>query len=46
LLEAAAVAGGDGGWQGLVIQMLDKGGPSGPSPSGNPGGGQAPSRPK
>jgi hypothetical protein len=45
LLEAAAVAGGDGGWLGLINQVLDKGNPSGPPPNGNPGGGQGPRRP-
>ena len=42
LSEAAAVAGGDGGWLGLIMQVLDKGGPSGPSGGGNPGGRQGP----
>jgi hypothetical protein len=40
LLEAAttAVAGsGDGGWLELLMQVLPKGGPSGPN-GGNPGG--------
>ncbi|RCV46423.1 hypothetical protein SETIT_9G530500v2 [Setaria italica] len=45
LLEAAAVAGGDGGWLGLIMQVLDKGNPSRPPSTGNPGGGQAPRRP-
>jgi hypothetical protein len=39
LLEATttAVAGSDGGWLGLLLQVLPKGGPSGPS-GGNRGG--------
>jgi hypothetical protein len=46
LLEAAAAAaGGDDGWLGLVMQVLDRGNPSGPPPNGNPGGRQGPRRP-
>ncbi|PAN51445.1 hypothetical protein GQ55_9G604700 [Panicum hallii var. hallii] len=33
--DASAVAGGDGGWLGMIMQVLDKGGPSGP-PNTNP----------
>ena len=36
LSEAAAVAGGDGGWLGMIVQVLDRGGPSGPPNGGNP----------
>ena len=32
---AAAAAGGDGEWLGMIMQVLDKGGPSGPG-GGNP----------
>ncbi|KAG2554568.1 hypothetical protein PVAP13_9KG601700 [Panicum virgatum] len=42
LSEAAAVAGGDGSWLGLIMQVLDKGGPSRPPSGGNPGGKQGP----
>jgi hypothetical protein len=40
LLEAAAVAGGDGGWMGMIMQVL-----SGPPSTGNPNGKQGPGRP-
>ena len=35
LLDAAAAAGGDGEWLGMIMQVLDRGGPSGPG-GGNP----------
>ena len=35
LMDAAAAAGGDGEWLGMIMQVLDKGGPSGPG-GGNP----------
>ncbi|OEL17940.1 hypothetical protein BAE44_0021039 [Dichanthelium oligosanthes] len=41
LSEAAAVAGGDGVWLRLIMQVLPKGGPSGPG-GGNSGGRQGP----